>query len=77
MYVCICHAVTEDDVHGCITAGAGSVKDVRAACGMPPGCGSCTKRLCSLVNERRAADLLADELSATFADLDTGVGTAA
>ncbi|GAA2085385.1 (2Fe-2S)-binding protein [Actinomadura alba] len=77
MYVCICHAVTEDDVRGRITAGAASVKEVRAACGMPPGCGSCTKRLCALVSERRAPDLLADDLSGTLAGLDAEVGTAA
>jgi bacterioferritin-associated ferredoxin len=56
MYVCICHAVTEDDVHGCVAAGAGSAKEVRAACGMRPGCGSCTKRLCALISQGRAAE---------------------
>ncbi|MBC6458649.1 bacterioferritin-associated ferredoxin [Actinomadura sp. HBU206391] len=74
MYVCICHAVTEDDVHGCIAAGACSPKEVRAACGMRPGCGSCTKRLCALVSQRRSAAGLVDAL----ADLsDEGVVTAA
>jgi bacterioferritin-associated ferredoxin len=55
MYVCICHAVTEDDVHDCVAAGAGSTKEVRAARGMPPGCGSCTKRLCALISQGRTA----------------------
>jgi bacterioferritin-associated ferredoxin len=51
MYVCVCNAVTEDHVRGCVAAGAASAKEVRAACGMRPGCGSCTQRLHALVNE--------------------------
>lgn len=52
MYVCVCNAVTEDHVRGCVAAGAASAREVRAACGMRPGCGSCTQRLHALVNER-------------------------
>jgi bacterioferritin-associated ferredoxin len=52
MYVCVCHAVTEDDVRGHVTAGACSTKEVRAACGMRPGCGSCVNRICALIKER-------------------------
>jgi bacterioferritin-associated ferredoxin len=53
MYVCVCHGVTEDDVRDHVTAGACSAKDVRAACGMRPGCGSCVNRICALINEQR------------------------
>jgi bacterioferritin-associated ferredoxin len=52
MYVCVCHAVTESDVRDHVTAGACSAKEVRAACGMRPGCGSCVNRICSLIKER-------------------------
>ncbi|RAY12153.1 hypothetical protein DPM19_25850 [Actinomadura craniellae] len=55
MYVCICNAVTEDAVHRCVADGARSIKEVRAAVGMKPACGSCTRRLCDLVGERRTA----------------------
>lgn len=51
MYVCVCHAVTEADVHRCVTEGAGSAKEIRAARGMQPACGSCTKRLHALVGQ--------------------------
>jgi bacterioferritin-associated ferredoxin len=54
MYVCICNAVTEDDVRGCVMAGACSTREVRSACGMQPGCGACTKRLRDLVGESLA-----------------------
>jgi bacterioferritin-associated ferredoxin len=62
MYVCICNAVTEDDVRGCMAAGAGSTKEVRAAFGMQPGCGTCTRRLCTLVSQGRTAVELMDAL---------------
>jgi bacterioferritin-associated ferredoxin len=51
MYICVCHAVTEDDVRGHVASGAASPKAVRAACGMRPGCGSCVKRICALLAE--------------------------
>ncbi|MFD0685416.1 (2Fe-2S)-binding protein [Actinomadura fibrosa] len=64
MYVCICNAVTEDDVHGCMASGAcATVRDVKAACGMKPGCGSCTRRLHAMVSEYRTASELADALT--------------
>jgi bacterioferritin-associated ferredoxin len=51
MYVCVCHAVTEDDVRDHVTSGACSAKAVRAACGMRPGCGACVRRICDLLAE--------------------------
>jgi len=51
MYVCVCHAVTEDVVREHVAAGACSAKEVRAACGMRPGCGSCVARICTLLKE--------------------------
>jgi bacterioferritin-associated ferredoxin len=55
MYVCICNAVTEDDVRGCVAAGACSTREVKEACGWKPGCGSCTRKLCAVVSESRRA----------------------
>ncbi|WP_433141688.1 (2Fe-2S)-binding protein [Actinomadura nitritigenes] len=64
MYVCICNAITEDDVHGCLAGGGcGTAKEVKAACGFKPGCGSCTKRLHAMVSEYRTAGELADALT--------------
>ncbi|HEY7483444.1 MAG TPA: (2Fe-2S)-binding protein [Streptosporangiaceae bacterium] len=54
MYVCVCHAVTENDVRDHVAAGACSAKAVRAACGMRPGCGSCVNRICALLTECQA-----------------------
>ncbi|GLY76844.1 (2Fe-2S)-binding protein [Actinoallomurus iriomotensis] len=54
MYVCVCHAVTEDVVREHVAAGACSAKEVRAACGMRPGCGSCVNRICAMLQESMA-----------------------
>lgn len=54
MYICVCHAVTEDVVREHVAAGACSAKEVRAACGMRPGCGSCVNRICALLKENLA-----------------------
>lgn len=60
MYVCVCHAVTEDVVRAHMAAGACTAKEVRKACGMRPGCGSCVTRICTLLKES-AEDALFDQ----------------
>ncbi|MCO5988654.1 (2Fe-2S)-binding protein [Actinoallomurus spadix] len=51
MYACVCHAVTDEDVRDHVAAGACSAKEVRAACGMRPGCGSCVNRIRALIEQ--------------------------
>lgn len=45
MYVCICYAVTEDEVAEHVAAGAADVEALGWACGAGTGCGSCEHRL--------------------------------
>jgi len=45
MYVCICRAVTEAEVRGCIAAGACTVKDVVTRSEAGTGCGSCVGKV--------------------------------
>jgi len=63
MYVCVCNAITEDDVHGCMASGCATAKAVKAACGFKPGCGMCTKRIYTMVSQYRTANELADALT--------------
>ncbi|WP_067831599.1 (2Fe-2S)-binding protein [Actinomadura kijaniata] len=64
MYVCVCNALTEDDVLGCVAeGGCRNTREVKAACGWKPGCGSCTKRLARLVSEYRTASDLVDAIT--------------
>ncbi|MEV2218316.1 (2Fe-2S)-binding protein [Nocardia vinacea] len=64
MYVCICNAVSESDVHSCVAAGASSTAQVKKACGWKPGCGSCTRRLSEVVGRACAAPVQEVETSA-------------
>ena len=45
MYVCICAAVSEDEVRDAVTSGARSVEEVGELCAAGTGCGSCHERI--------------------------------
>jgi bacterioferritin-associated ferredoxin len=49
MYVCICRAVTEAAVRGCIADGARTVKDVVKRCEAGTGCGTCVDKILALL----------------------------
>jgi bacterioferritin-associated ferredoxin len=49
MYVCICRAVTEAAVRGCIADGARTVKDVVKRCEAGTGCGTCLGKILALL----------------------------
>ncbi|MGH4007112.1 MAG: (2Fe-2S)-binding protein [Pseudonocardiaceae bacterium] len=49
MYVCICRAVTETEVRGCIADGAYTVKDVVKRSAAGTGCGSCVEKIIALL----------------------------
>ncbi len=50
MYVCICRAVTEAEVRGCIADGACTVKDVVMRSAAGTGCGSCVEKIVALLS---------------------------
>jgi bacterioferritin-associated ferredoxin len=61
MYVCVCHAVTDEEVRESIDAGATSVDAVTRACRAGGDCGSCHGMIEQMIEERasvsaRAAD---------------------
>jgi bacterioferritin-associated ferredoxin len=49
MYVCICHAVTTDEVSTHIAEGARTEEEVGARCLAGTGCGSCVDRICDML----------------------------
>jgi bacterioferritin-associated ferredoxin len=51
MYVCMCHAVTEDQVKQAIDAGANSPRQVAQGCKAGTDCGSCVRRIQALLGE--------------------------
>ncbi|MEO3787894.1 (2Fe-2S)-binding protein [Actinocorallia sp. B10E7] len=63
MYVCICNAVTEDAVHECLASGARNTREVKESCGMKPACGTCTRRIRTMVSEWRTASEPMDSIT--------------
>jgi bacterioferritin-associated ferredoxin len=49
MYVCICRAVTEAQVRGCIAEGACTVRDVVNRSEAGTGCGTCVGKIVALL----------------------------
>ncbi|WP_344481591.1 (2Fe-2S)-binding protein [Nonomuraea monospora] len=49
MYVCICRAVTENEVHDCIAAGATSAKQIRDTTGAGGDCARCVRKICAIL----------------------------
>ena len=41
MYVCVCRAVTERQIHDAVRAGARTLKDLRRELGVASECGQC------------------------------------
>ena len=62
MYVCVCQAVTDQDIRRAIARGARSFADVQACTGCSSSCGCCETEAreitdLALESERRAAAL--------------------
>ncbi|TAK71082.1 MAG: (2Fe-2S)-binding protein [Actinomycetota bacterium] len=49
MYVCLCNAVTDKDVHTAVCEGHRTVEAVAERTYATSGCGACTERVCELV----------------------------
>jgi bacterioferritin-associated ferredoxin len=55
VYVCICHAVTEREVHAHIVGGARSEDEIGLRCGAGTSCGSCLDRICDMLDDSAPA----------------------
>jgi len=51
MYVCLCHAVTEDEVLDAVAVGASTEDEVGEITHAGTGCGGCLERLGELLDE--------------------------
>lgn len=59
MYVCICEAVSEDEVRAAVAEGAGTVDEVGELCAAGTCCGSCHERIDVLLLAAVAPSVLA------------------
>lgn len=57
MYVCICHAVTEEEILDVVDAGAYTEIDVSDMTAAGTGCGSCLPRIGELIEGSLACPL--------------------
>jgi bacterioferritin-associated ferredoxin len=51
MYICLCNALTDQEIRQAVLAGAGRPSEVYRACGRHPQCGSCAKAVRCIINE--------------------------
>ena len=54
MYICICNAITESQVHEAVESGAEDLWDLQAELGLASGCGSCKETASDILRENRA-----------------------
>ncbi|MGC0311572.1 (2Fe-2S)-binding protein [Kitasatospora acidiphila] len=74
MYVCMCHAVTEDQVKRAIDAGASSPRQIVAqGCKAGTDCGSCVRRIQALLGEHGARPCPTARLAAKLGLADPGL----
>ncbi|MFD8317712.1 (2Fe-2S)-binding protein [Kitasatospora purpeofusca] len=72
MYVCMCHAVTEDQVKRAIDAGADTPRQIAKGCKAGTDCGSCVRRIQALLGEHGARPCPTARLAAKLGLADPG-----
>lgn len=53
MYVCICRAVTDREIQGCVRDGARSMRELRRCLGVGTQCGKCALRVRAILDEEK------------------------
>ncbi|MFJ6213913.1 bacterioferritin-associated ferredoxin [Streptomyces sp. NPDC092296] len=64
MYVCSCHAVTEQRIQREIAAGAATPREIAKGCGAGTDCGSCVRRIQALLGHHGARPCPTSRLAA-------------
>ena len=52
MFICICKAVTDEEIRKCITRGAKTVEDVQEKTKAGTQCGGCIEEVQEVLNEK-------------------------
>jgi bacterioferritin-associated ferredoxin len=56
MYVCVCNAITDQQIREAADAGARDLWDLQARLGVASNCGSCKETASEILQEHRNAD---------------------
>lgn len=51
MYVCICNAITEKDIHKAVEQGISSLEKLSEVTSVSKHCGCCTEHACKILKE--------------------------
>ena len=54
MIVCLCEAVSDREVRGCIARGCRSIGEVKRSCGAGGGCGACHDMVRDMIKDAAA-----------------------
>ncbi|QDQ96841.1 MULTISPECIES: (2Fe-2S)-binding protein [Tomitella] len=54
MYVCMCHAFTDEDIRAQIACGHTSVNKIGRSCGAGRDCGACVKKIQAILRSKPA-----------------------
>ena len=57
MYVCICKAVSDQDIHDAVADGAEDLDAIQSDLGAATGCGTCREHTQQVINEALARKL--------------------
>ena len=52
MFVCLCKAITDREIHEAVDSGVDHVDQLEEICGVGSGCGSCKDLAQELINSR-------------------------
>jgi bacterioferritin-associated ferredoxin len=52
MFVCVCHAVTDREIHEAVDSGIDHVDQLEELCGVGTGCGTCRGTAQALIDAR-------------------------
>ena len=55
MYVCICNAITDQEIERAIADGHVTASAVYSACGVAPQCGTCSEQITEMIEGKIAA----------------------
>jgi len=59
MYVCICNAITDQEIERAISDGHVTAEAVYSACGVAPQCGTCREEITEMIEGKIAAHFAA------------------
>jgi len=55
MYICLCNAITEREIRGCVEEGARTMRELESCLGVGATCGKCKPAAREILNDSRSS----------------------